>query len=59
MKRQIAEDIYNWISGRQFAKWYGPVTGGDFDNHICGEENAPTKEEILEYIEKKALHNLP
>jgi hypothetical protein len=58
VQRYKAENIYNTISSQRFADWYGcPTddadgyrTGGDFELYICADQDAHSKEEILQQI---------
>ena len=62
VQRDKAKNIYNTISSQRFADWYGcPTddaygyscafrTGGDFELYICADQDAPSKEEILQQI---------
>ena len=48
-KKEIAEKILKTLERQKFADWY---RDGDFDRYISGDLYGPTKEEILEKIEK-------
>ena len=49
-KREIAIRILNTLEKQRFSDWYND--GGDFDRYITCDDPAPTKEQILENIEK-------
>jgi hypothetical protein len=55
-QRKKAIQIYDLLCSQRFSNWFGfcyagdIATNGDFELHILGEENAPTKEEILQQI---------
>lgn len=49
-EKELAEKIYLGISRQPFYDWY--CENGDFEKHIQGDENAKSKEEILEDIRK-------
>jgi hypothetical protein len=53
-KKEIAIRILNRLESQKFADWYNP--GGKFDDYITGELKAPTKQEILNEIEKMFLN---
>ena len=51
-QKRLAEKIFATFTLRSFWQW----ADGDFGDHIAGEKDAPTKEEILADIIK--LFNL-
>ena len=50
---KLAEKIYNGISKQPFYDWYNE--DGDFEKFIQGAEDAKSKEEILEDINRLFL----
>ena len=46
-KEQLAKIILNILEKQSFERWYN----NDFLDYITGEENAPTKAEILKELE--------
>ena len=54
MAKITAEDIYETLSRQSFANFYGQADidtdNSPFGKHLAGDENAPSKEEILKKI---------
>jgi hypothetical protein len=54
VKQKLQEQkIYDILSRQKFAEWYGLTDRDDhseFGNHLRGDENCKTKEEILAKI---------
>lgn len=48
--REQKEKILDVLSSQKFYDWY--CDGGRFDNYIRGEENAPSRDDVLQDIEK-------
>jgi hypothetical protein len=46
-KEQLAETILNILEQQSFKNWLE----NDFEDYITGEENAPTKEQILKDLQ--------
>ena len=53
-KEQLAQIILNIIEKQSFEHWYD----NHFQDYITGEENAPTKAEILKELEWHAAREL-
>jgi len=49
--RTIEEKFFDIISSQSFYDWY--LNGGDFENHLQGELNSKSKEEILNQISER------
>lgn len=45
---EIAETIYNTLTKQSFYDWY--CEDGDFEKYIAGDEDAKSKEQILEDV---------
>jgi len=46
--KELVEKIYDTLTRQPFYNWY--CEDGDFEKHIAGDEDAKSKEEILEDI---------
>jgi hypothetical protein len=44
--KTVEERVYNMLFSQPFADFYN----GDFEDHLTGEKDAPSKKEILERI---------
>jgi hypothetical protein len=53
-KEHLAEIILNILEKQSFEHWYS----NEFQDYITGEENAPTKAEILKELEWQAAREL-
>jgi hypothetical protein len=53
-KKQIAEIILNILQKQSFEHWHD----NHFQDYITGEENAPTKEDILKELEWQVAREL-
>ena len=53
-KERLAVMILNILTGRSFEHWYS----NHFQDYITGEENAPSKAEILKELERQVAREL-
>ena len=53
-KEQIAEVFYNILSKQSFKDWYEE----EFEDYIVGEDNAPTKKQILSELQRLVSYEI-